>query len=181
MSERVDKTNYARMRGVTRQAVNAAIRAGKLMGSVGDDGLIDVELADKLWAENTHPTRGYNGQLKRRGGKRINNSPEEVIENAKKIGIDPGNVPTLVESKTIEAAYKAKLAQIEYEEKVGTLIDAEKVKKEAFRLARVTRDAMLGIPDRVAAEIAGMTDPFAVHTKLITEIRNSIENLNADG
>lgn len=181
MSERVDKTKYALLRGVTRQAVNAAIRGGKLMGAVGDDGLIDVAKADKLWAENTHPTSGYNGQMKRRGGKRVNNSPEQVIENAKKIGIDPGNVPTLVESKTIEAAYKAKLAQLEYEEKTEKLIDVEKVKKEAFRLARVTRDAMLGIPDRVSAEIAGMTDPFAVHTKLMSEIRNAIEGLKVDG
>lgn len=179
MSERVDKTNYARMRGVTRQAVNAAIRAGKLMGAVGDDGMIDVAMADKLWAENTHPTSGYNGQLRRRGGRRVNNSPDEVIENAKKIGIDPSAVPTLVESKTIEAAYKAKLAQLEYEEKISKLIEVEKVKKEAFRLARVTRDAMLGIPDRVSAEIAGMTDPFAVHTKLMAEIRNAIEGLTS--
>lgn len=148
------------------------------MGAVGDDGMIDVLLADKLWAENTHPTSGYNGQLKRRGGKRLNNSPEEIIENAKKIGIDPSNVPTLVESKTIEAAYRAKLAQIEYEEKTNKLIEVDKVKKEAFRLARVTRDAMLGIPDRISAEIAGMTDPFAIHAKLIAEVRNAIESIS---
>lgn len=180
MGEKVNKSEYARRRGITPQAVNAAIRAGKITAAVDEKGMIDVELADQLYAANTHPTSGYHGQLNQRG-KRRRNTPEEVIENAKKIGIDPANVPTLVESKTIEAAYKAKLAQLEYEEKVEKLIEVEKVRKEAFRLARVTRDAMLGIPDRVAAEIAGMTDPFAVHTKLMSEIRNAIEGLKVDG
>ncbi|OXE37434.1 MAG: hypothetical protein CGW95_01400 [Phenylobacterium zucineum] len=177
MTEKVNKSEYARRRGVTPQAINAAIRAGKITAAVDEKGMIDVALADQLYAANTHPTSGWNGH----GGRRKKNTPEEIVESAKKLGIDPQNVPTLVESKTIEAAYKAKLAQLEYEEKVEKLIEVEKVKKEAFRLARVTRDAMLGIPDRVSAEIAGMTDPFAVHTKLITEIRNAIENLNADG
>lgn len=180
MAERVNKTEYARRRNLTRQAINAAIRTGKISAAVDDKGMIDPDLADQLYAANTNPSVGYHGQVTQRG-KRKRNTPEEVIESAKKLGIDPSSVPTLVESKTIEAAYKAKLAQLEYEEKVEKLIEVEKVKKEAFRLARVTRDAMLGIPDRVAAEIAGMTDPFAVHTKLITEIRNSIEALNTDG
>jgi len=175
MTDRVNKNEYSRRRGVSRQAVYAAIRTGKITGAVGVDGKIDVALADKLWASNTNPTVGHHGHLKRTKRK----DPEQVIEAAKKIGIDPNAVPTLIESKTIEAAYKAKLAQLEYEEKTAKLIDIDKVKKEAFRLARITRDAMIAIPDRIAAEIAGMTDPFAIHRKLTDEIRNAISEISA--
>lgn len=173
MTERVNKSEYARRRGISPQAVNYAIRKGKIAAAVDDAGMIDVVLADQLYAANTHPTVGWNGH----GGRRKNNSPEEIIENAKKLGVDPSNVPTLVESNTIHAAYKAKLAQIEYEEKVGTLVDTAVVKKEAFRLARITRDAMLSIPDRLSAEIAGMTDAFAIHAKLTDEIRTAIADI----
>lgn len=173
MGELVNKLDYARMRGISRQAVYKAINTGKIVAAVDDNGMIDVEVADRLWAENTHPFAGARSHQKKRGHKK----PEEVIKAAMEIGIDPASVPTLMESKTVEAAYKAKLAQIEYEEKTARLVDAEKIKKEAFRLARVLRDSMMAIPDRLAAELAGVTDPFVVHQKLTDEIRSAISEV----
>ena len=41
------------------------------------------------------------------------------------------------------------------------------------------RDAMLAIPDRMAAELAGTTEPFVVHKKLMEEIRNAISEVIA--
>ena len=48
---------------------------------------------------------------------------------------------------------------------------------EAFKMARLTRDAMLAIPDRLAAEIAAETDTFKVHTRITEEIRKALESL----
>jgi hypothetical protein len=59
-------------------------------------------------------------------------------------------------------------------------VPVESVKKEAFRLARIVRDSMFGIADRIAAEIAGMSDPFLIHKKLSQEIRTAIEEIKAD-
>lgn len=155
----VKVAEYAQIRNVTRQAVYAALKSGKLAGARNGDGLIDVEIADRLWSENTDPRKG--GDVSK--GKRRDVDTSQLVDR-----------PTLAQSKTLEAEYKAKLAQIEYEEKSGKLVDAEAVKKQAFKVARLTRDAMLAIPDRLSAELAGITDPFVIHEKMMAEIRGAI-------
>ena len=168
----VNSSEYGRLRGVSRQAVTKAINSGRIAAAVDENNLIDVDHADRLWAENTNPISGEHGHI----GKGL--KPQRtIVDAAIEIGIDPDNLPTLVESKTIEAAYKAKLAKIEYEERSSILVEAEEVKKSAFRIARLTRDAMLSIPDRLSAELAGMTEPFAIHTKLMNEIRSAIAEI----
>lgn len=169
----VSKAVYAQMRGVSKQAVHKACREGRLAGAIQADGKLDVALADQLWAANTNPVVGHHATMKQRQKK----SKEAVVEQAIAIGIDPNHVPTLLESKTVEAAFRAKLAQIEYEEKTGKLVPVESVKKEAFRLARIVRDSMFGIADRISAEVAGLSDAFVIHRKLSDEIRTAIEEI----
>lgn len=174
----MSKTEYAAQRGVTKQAVYAAVRSGRIAGAVLPNGKIDADRADQLWADNTHPSSGYSGHIEKRGRKTPN--LDEVREKASAVGIDPNAPPPLAESKTLQAAYQARLAQIEYEEKSGKLVDADEVKKAAFKAARVTRDAILAIPDRVAAQFAGMTDPFTIHSTLTAELRGAIEEITKD-
>lgn len=180
--DRVSVAEYAKMRGVSTNAVYHAIKVGKIAEAVGDRKRIDPVLADKLWAERTNPDQGWHGQAKNRSkvthGTAAADDLDDITALAVQIGVDPNNVPTLVESKTIEAAYKAQLARIEFEEKSGALIDAGKVKQQAFKLARLTRDAMLAIPDRVSAEIAGFTDPFQIHQRLAAEIRGAMDEIS---
>lgn len=175
----VSKAEYAKIRGMNRQAVYAAIKTGRIEAAVQPDGKIDVELADQLWAANTHPSSGYNGHIAKRG-ERKKADLDTVIAVVSGGGIDPNAPPPLAESKTLQAAYQARLAQIEYEEKSGKLVDADQVKKTAFKAARVTRDAILAIPDRVAAQFAGMTDPFTIHSTLTNELRAAIEEITKE-
>ena len=166
--KRVSKAEYARLRGTTRQAVHAAMKTGRIAAACGDDGLVDVALAEKLWADNTDP------RYQPLKTKKEREKQAAMAEDAERRGIVLGTGIALAESKQIEAEYKAKLAKLDYEERSGKLIDAEAVRKEAFRVARITRDAMLAIPDRLAAELAGITDPFACHAKMMAEIRGAI-------
>lgn len=174
MKKTASRAEYAKLRGVSRQAVDAAVKSGRITAAVGEDGRLDIAIADKLWAENTNPVQGEHGHVRKRKKK----GEGEIVEAAVSVGIDPNRPPTLAESKTLEAAYKARLAQLEYEKLSGQVVDADAVKKVAFRTARITRDAMLAIPDRLSAELAGITEPFAIHQKLMNEIRAAIEEVS---
>lgn len=80
-------------------------------------------------------------------------------------------------ARTAREAYNAQLARLEYEERSGKLVNADEVKAEAFRLARTVRDAMMNIPDRVSAELAGEMDARNIHALLTDEIRKAMESL----
>src|SRR3989338_1374870 len=91
--------------------------------------------------------------------------------------------PETSQSKNYAAAraarehYQARLAKLEYEEKSGKLIDAEKVKKDAFELARRVRDHILNIPDRISAELVGITDQPTMHSVLLRELNTALQEL----
>lgn len=168
------------MRGISTRAVNKAISEGRIAEAIDEKRRIDPLLADRLWAERTNPDQGYHGHAKQRA--KVTHPDDDDLEEVTKLavqaGVDVNNVPTLVVSKTIEAAYKAQLAKLDYEERAAKLIDMGQVKQQAFKLARLTRDAMLAIPDRVSAELAGVTDAFEIHRKLSAEIRGAIAEVS---
>ena len=74
-------------------------------------------------------------------------------------------------------AFEALLKKLEYEEKSGKLVEIAKVEMEAFAAARVARDRLLLIPDRVAPIIIGETDMFEIKRVLREEIIRSLQNL----
>ena len=59
----------------------------------------------------------------------------------------------------------------------GEFLPAEEVKEAAFKRARITRDSLLNIPDRIAPLLAVEQNPQKVHKILSDEIRLALENL----
>jgi hypothetical protein len=95
-------------------------------------------------------------------------------------------------ARAIIAHYEARLAKIDYEERIKKLINADEVSVAAFNLFRMFRDRTLTIPDRVvgaliaeireALQVAGIDpelvkniDMGKVHGILMAEIRGALE------
>ena len=57
----------------------------------------------------------------------------------------------------------ARLAKLDFEERSGKLVDADQVRAQIYGLGRRLRDTMLGLPDRLAPVLTGLTDQAAVH------------------
>lgn len=166
MGNTTSAAKYATHRGVSKPAVLQAIRDGRLSKSVRRNGKafeIDIDLADQEWAANTSLDRGeHNNRMVREA-----------------VGPD-GETTSLAASRAKREAYEAELARLKYEQQAGTLVEAEAVKKEAFKTARIIRDGMLNIPDRVSAELVGATDSFVIHRRLTEEIRKALETALGD-
>lgn len=164
MGNTISAAQYATHRGVSKPAVLQAIREGRLKQSVTrEEGQkaykIDPELADKEWAATTSLDRGeHNNRM--------------MLRDA---GAE-GDAASFAASRAKREAYEAELARLKFEQQAGTLVDAESVKKEAFKTSRTIRDAMLNIPDRVASELSGLDDAFAIHRRLTEEIRKVLES-----
>jgi phage terminase Nu1 subunit (DNA packaging protein) len=156
---------YAAHRRVTVPAVRKALTDGRLANCAGTNEaghvVVDVDKADAQWSANSHPSHG---------GKRTKGRPAAAAQDDG----DPEGA-TFAASRAKKEAYQAELARLEYEQKSGTLVEAEAVKREAFRVARMIRDGLLNLPDRMAAELAGMSDQFEIHRRMVEEIRKALD------
>ena len=146
---------YAKHRGVSDAAVRRAIDGKRI--TLLPDGQIDPEIADKEWDENTD--------------ERFRPKPAASPVPEPSTGI------SLQKSRANKELFEALLKKLEYEEKSGKLVEIAKVEMEAFAAARVARDRLLLIPDRVAPIIIGETDMFEIKRVLREEIIRSLQNL----
>ena len=87
------------------------------------------------------------------------------------------DIPSFNESRAQSEYFRAQMARLDLEQKEEKLCDAEKVKREAFSMARSVRDAVNSIPDRVANQFAAETDPVVIHQSLSEEMRKALERL----
>lgn len=79
-------------------------------------------------------------------------------------------------SKATREHFKALLTELEYKERSGELISAQDVKELMFSTARLTRDSILNIPNRLSALLANQNHD-KIHEMLTHELRQSLENL----
>lgn len=171
----VSLRGYAKHRAVSLKAVQKAIHAGRIRTT--SDGKVDVEQADADWERNTGP--------RQRSIAPSSPPPRRAPAPAPDLpprGQDAAVAPPLdyARARAVRENYLARLAKIEYEERLGKLVSRDEVQVAAFNKFRTFRDGMLNIPDRVSAMLAAESDPVKVHATLTTEIRKALLEF-ADG
>jgi hypothetical protein len=85
-----------------------------------------------------------------------------------------------MQARTLREAANAKLAQLEYRERSGQLLDRTAIESEALALGRELRESLLVIPPRLAQALAESADPHECETLLEAAIVEALEAL-ADG
>lgn len=149
---KVSQAQLARLVGCSRAFITKKVQDGTLPFK---DGLIDEEQAKAILQNDQDPSRG--------------NPKTKKIQDHK-----------LGDILKVKEYYKAKQERIKYLELVGRLVDADKVKQEAFEVARGVRDHMLNIPNRVAGQLAAESNQDRVFEILNKEILQALEGLPSE-
>jgi hypothetical protein len=158
-SNLITQSAYAKLKGISRQAVNEHVSRGNITLI---DGRIDPVLADRQLLSNIDPSQD---------SKILKNlDPERYLEEQQTILI-------YNKAKAKKMYFSAKLLELEYKMKTGELINLNDVKKEAFTRARRLRDRLLNIPDRVSALIAGEGDHEKVLKILQQEFKKALDSI----
>jgi hypothetical protein len=123
------------------------------------NGQIDSEIADAEWTRNTQTQAP---PVDRRG------QPEEDGEVF--------GASQYTKARAVREHYQARLAKIDYEERIAKLVSGQEVQVAAYNKFRQFRDAMINIPDRLAAMLAAETVEATVHALLTAEIRKALND-----
>lgn len=83
-------------------------------------------------------------------------------------------------AKTEREIYRARITKLNFERLEGSLVPAKDVREAAFEKARLLRDQLLNIPNRVSPILAAERDQKKVNEILTQEIRQCLESLSQE-
>jgi hypothetical protein len=70
---------------------------------------------------------------------------------------------------------KLQKEELDLRQRNGELLDADKVRTEAFNMGRSLRDAVLNVPDRLSMILSAENSPEKIHRALTEEFRRIFE------
>ena len=167
----VSQRAYARLRGVTLRAVQKAIATRRI--SLGADGTIDPATANAEWERNTfagktlHQVGGDQPQAAPPGPRPAPQRAGSGVLGQPEVSNDP--VAAYLRARAVSETFKAKTAQLEYEERTGKLIQATKAGEYAVQWSAIVGDALSAYPDRVAPLVAAAKTEAEIHRILAGE------------
>ena len=159
---------YARGRGCTEGAVRKAIAAKRI--TPNPDGTIDPERANQEWDRNTFAGKTLHQATRPQAAPRSAPPPprgSSGMSSQPDVSSDP--VTAYLRARAVSETFKAKTAQLEYEERAGKLIQATKAGEYAAHWSAIVGDALSAYPDRVAPLVAAAKTEAEIHRILVGE------------
>jgi len=165
----MDVAAFARRVGLTHRAIQKAIETGRLTKSivyvggaakVGDPDLAEQELAANTRPRIDHPPRGDGGDL------------DEVADSYNR-----SRAEREAALARLDAA-RAELAEIELEEKRGSVISVDEVETRLTGVFSSCRSKLLGVPTRCRQRDPGLTREQVEMIESL--IREALEDLSAE-
>lgn len=169
-------SEYARLRGVSSQAVKYAIETGRLKNSVRQkaNGKWEVmpDIANVEWDANTDSTKQHNLKNKApRPAPFIRPGFKPPESDAPQSGI------SFVEAKAQREYYLAELARLEYEEKSEKLVDAEAAQQAWFKIITETKTKLMALPTKARANLPHLSlADVAILERLVRESLEELAN-----
>ena len=171
----LSEREYAKRSGVSRVCIQKARASGRLV--VHPDGSIDADASDVRRAQATDPAM-------QRGRRTMTARPvpgEPVYAAPRDLGLPtPGTgATTYLQARTAHEVLKVQERRMRLQRQRGEFVDRARAVALVFRLARKERDAWIGWPARIAAQMAADlgVNPHATQTVLEAHVRQHLEEL----
>ena len=171
--KRVSQAEFARQNGWSRQYVAKLVQQGRIKVIKGK---LDPVAAKRAIEELAEPST----VLRESSSEKSESSRTTPVVSTNSPAPFPqqGKAVDYATARTMREAYRAKMAKLDYEEREGKLVDAAKVRDDAFQTGRMVRDGVLAIPDRMADVLAAESDPAKVRQLLLDELETVLEKLS---
>ena len=150
MGEMISQSEFSRRMGWSPPNTFKYVKRGVLEL---ENGLLDFEKSKQAIQDNVTRIQS------RKAKKELSMAPE--IGNKEM---------SLTKLKAYHESIRAKKSKLELDQLEGSLIDAKAVKDASFKQARLVRDTLLGVADRLSPVVANEKDQHRVHEIIHEEI-----------
>ena len=173
---------FEQLTGINGRTIRAAVKEGRIPADYArqmDDTptapyYMDPQPAALYWFNNINSNRPLSKAVREALTKYI-----KTFDDTVGIGVaTPLQQMSYAEAQRRERVAKARIAELEVEEREKALVSREMVNKELFELGQALRDALLAIPDRITDEvIANADNRHKVHTTIYNAIADVLTHL----
>jgi len=167
------KSEFAARRGWSKSYVSKLASQDRLVLSA--DGKVDVEATEALLVDSADPSKA--AVAARHLEQRVDRDVRSQLQPAGDTPAVPAAVQGGGKGRDFQAArahreyFLAQLAEAEFNKVQGNLVERDAVEDAAFAAGRLLRDQMFGLAPQLAAELAGMTDPWDIEKHLAETFR----------
>jgi hypothetical protein len=175
----ITKSDFARHINRSHQYVSSLIKQGRIVLSK-DNGREMVELEASLAkiTATADPANNPATTMPRSDGRTM---PSVGMALRVESDTDGGNTQhtstAYQKSRAVKENYAARLRKIEYEEKMGTVVNKQGVEKAAFGVSRILREKLKSLPHRIAPKVTVVTDQKENFKILTDEVENVIKEI----
>jgi hypothetical protein len=141
------QAEYARHRAKSRQYISRLVKAGVL---VMRGGKVDVAASDAVLDDRPEPV-----------SERVAATPMETAPTG----------TTFAQARTADMVFKARLRKMEYDQRMGKLMETDLFRQRIEAILVAIKETVMAWPNRVAPEVAPLTDERAVWEVLMREVR----------
>lgn len=149
----VSKSEFARRKGISPAMVTKLCSAGRI--PVLKNGKLDFDTASAAYEATRQVGREVSAENGKRGRGVSSELPDLPADDAGLASGTTGVAAQFNKAKTAEKIYQAKLKQLEFEEKKGSLIAKDVVTDDAFLAANELRSRLFSIAPRAAPRCEG--------------------------
>lgn len=166
----ISQNKAAKELGINQSVVSRHIKNGRLTApAINEQKQVCVAEARKQLKANLDPARGQG---------KIHKTAEINKGNAAQVAASEDDNKTskgYAQARAMKAMIDVKMANLDYEERMGNLIKKEDIYDTFFLLMREQRDALLKIEDRIGAIVAHQTDEHTCKQIIGGEIRQALK------
>ncbi len=140
-------------------------------------------MTQSQYARHRRKSPQYIGKLAKAGilvmrGRLVDAAASDAVLDDKPGDAPSGRQPTtFAQARLAREVFSAKLKKLEYETRVGKLVPTDEVSIKWFTLGRQIRDRLLGMPSKLAPQLAAETDVRRVREILDAAITLALKGL----
>lgn len=178
-------SDFEELTGISAKTVTAAIKRGYIPDNFADivgtsatsPYYLNPQQAAKCWYQSLNAAHPGQRKVREALAGYIKTFDKSAIEPETNKTATANSKMTYEDAQLQEKIAKARIADLELQEKEGSLVSRERVNEQLFSAGKELRDAMLTIPDRITDIVMAEDNRTVVYNTIYNAIADELQKL----